>query len=115
MGAFFPVAPTYRVDLKSAKGRKVFQVAIRAIGPVIRSPGTGIFNGSENGSARERVVSILAGFKSNDAIPPVKVVRQAAGSQFPYKLTAGVHRLYCSLAVGYTHVPAIDGFDWSTL
>lgn len=28
-----------------------------------------------------------------------------------YKLTAGTHRLYCSIAAGFSRVPAVEGLD----
>jgi G:T-mismatch repair DNA endonuclease (very short patch repair protein) len=48
---------------------------------------------------------------ANDAIPPVEIVEMPVGGPHHHKLTAGVHRLYCSLAAGFTHVPTIEGFD----
>lgn len=73
--------------------------------------GVGIFNDSEEeGTARERVLRILRGFRLDNAIPPVEIVE----GQHPhrYKLTHGAHRFYCSLAAGFTSVPTIEGFDW---
>jgi hypothetical protein len=48
---------------------------------------------------------------TDGAIPPIELVGTPAGSLFRYKLTAGTHRLYCSLAAGFTHVPAVEGID----
>jgi hypothetical protein len=48
---------------------------------------------------------------TDGAIPPIELVDTPAGSLFRYKLTAGTHRLYCSLAAGFTHVPAVEGID----
>jgi hypothetical protein len=45
----------------------------------------------------------------------VQVRTLEPGNEHKYTLTAGAHRFYCSLAVGFTAVPAVQGFDWSTL
>jgi hypothetical protein len=83
--------------------------------PVYRAPGIGIFNDNDEATAMERVVSILRGFRSGAAIPPVEVVRQPTRADFRYKLVAGAHRFYCSLAAGFYHVPALMGFDINAL
>ena len=74
-----------------------------------------IFNDNEEASARERVVSVLRGFRSGAAIPPVKIVEAGAEYGYRYKLVDGAHRFYCALAVGFTHVPTVRGFDWGAL
>ena len=78
-----------------------------------RAPGIPVFNDSHDTglSAHGRVVSILCGFRDGAEIPPVEVVPAPQGSAHLFKLTHGTHRLYCSLAAGFTHVPAIIGFD----
>jgi hypothetical protein len=111
MAHFVPPGTAYRVDLSAAKGRTVFEVPIDEIGPVRRKPSVGIFNKNDRKTARERVLCILNGFRTNAAIPPIELVDTPAGSPFRYKLTAGTHRLYCSLAAGFSHVPAVEGFD----
>jgi hypothetical protein len=45
-----------------------------------------------------------------EAIPPVEVVECGPGSLHRFKLTAGTHRLYLSLAAGFSHVPAVKGW-----
>src|ERR1700730_11284201 len=102
MTGFVPTAAAYRVDLDAAKGGAVFEVRIDEIGPLQRNPGVGIFNNNEIKTARERVLSILKCFRTGAAIPPVELVDAPAGSPFRYKIVAGTHRLYCSLAA---HVP----------
>jgi hypothetical protein len=69
----------------------------------------------EHQTARERVLRLLRRFRAGDSIPPVEVVVCPPGYAYPYKLTHGAHRLYCSLAAGFTHIPAVNGFDWSAL
>ena len=111
MDEFTPKMVSYRVTYGAADGKMVFKVAIDDISPVKRNPGIGIFNDNKEESARDRVIKILRGFKTNDSIPPVEVVPEKEESDFRYKLVHGAHRLYCSLAAGFTHVPAIKGFD----
>ena len=115
MMGFVPTSNAYRPDPVHFPGRQVYLVAMQDIGPVMRGPGVAIFNGNDEASARERVVRILRSLRSGDAIPPVEVVEGRPGYQYPYKLVHGTHRFYCTLAAGYTHVPAVEGFDISTL
>jgi hypothetical protein len=102
---FVPSSTAYRV--LQGKGQ-IREVRIDDVGPVSRDP---MFRDSiEEGSARDRVVRLLRGFRSGDAIPPVEVVK-GSGYGHPHKLTHGAHRFYCSLAAGFTHVPTVEGFD----
>jgi hypothetical protein len=111
MRGFMPTFTAYRVNQRLFQN--VREVLIKDVGPVRRNPGVGIFNDSEEegGSARERVVRILRGFRFDNAIPPVEIVEGEAGKPSRYKLVHGAHRLYCSLAAGFKCVPAIEGFD----
>ena len=114
MIGFKPSSAAYRSDPGAFPARQIFEVRIDEIGPVQRAPNVGIFNDSPKATARERVVAILQGFRSGAAIPPVEVVEAASSGAHPYKLVHGSHRLYCSLAAGFTHVPAVEGFDQGT-
>ena len=107
---------SYNTD-DTYRDRRVYQVAIKEIAPVRRAPGIPIFNDSDDTglSARERVVAILRGFRNSSKIPPVEVVSAEQASSHLFKLTHGVHRLYCSLAAGFTHVPAVIGLDINAL
>jgi hypothetical protein len=109
---FVPSSPAYIVDRSSCKDQRVRLIAICDIGPVCRSPGVPYFNASaERGlTAKERVIQILQAFVSGVALPPVELVETPV-DKHPFKLTDGVHRLYLSLAVGFTHIPAVEGFD----
>jgi hypothetical protein len=110
MRGFFPTFTAYRVNQKLFPNTR--EVLIQEIGPVSRNPGEGIFNNSvAEGSAHDRVVRILRGFRFDDAIPPVEIVEAHAGRPYRYKLFHGAHHFYCSLAAGFKCVPAIDGFD----
>lgn len=114
MVGFVPKSRSYRAP-STYKDQHVYEVSIEDVGPVCRAS---IFKDDTEGerqTARERVLRLLRGFRAGDAIPPVEVVVGPPGYGYRYKLTHGTHRLYCSLAAGFTHVPAIDGFDWETI
>jgi len=110
MRAFVPTFTAYRVNQRLFPN--VREVPITDVGPVVRAPGVSIFNDSEEeGSARERVLRILRGFRFDDAIPPVEIVVGQTGYPYRYKLVHGAHRFYCSLAAKFKCVPCIEGFD----
>ena len=110
MEGFAPTFTAYRVNQRLFLNAR--EVSIKEIGPVVRGPGVGIFNDSEEeGSARERIVRILRGFRFDNAIPPVEIVEGQLGFAYRYKLVHGAHRFYCSLAAGFKNVPTIRGFD----
>lgn len=114
MSGFVPASKAYRISKLLGENTSIQEIRIEDIGPVHRS--VGIFRDSPDGiPVRERVINILRGFRSGDAIPPVKFVENKPGSAHRYKLTDGTHRLYCSIAVGFTHIPAVKGFDWDSL
>jgi hypothetical protein len=110
MRGFVPTFTAYRVNQRLFPN--VHEVPIKDVGPVLRNPGVGIFNDGEGeGSARERVVRILRGFRFDNAIAPVEIVDGQVGYPYRYKLVHGAHRFYCSLAAGFKSVPTIKGFD----
>jgi len=110
MRGFVPTFTAYRVNQRLF--RDVREVPIKDVGPVLRDPGVGIFNDSEEeGSARERVVRILRGFRFDDAIPPVEIVQGPAGYPYQHMLVHGAHRFYCSLAAGFKSVPTVKGLN----
>lgn len=111
MDGFKPASIAYRVEMNDTQSNGIFEVSIDEVGPVQRALGVSIFNDSDGATARDRVVSILRGFRAAALIPPVEVVSEPAGSLFRYKLVHGAHRFYCSVAVGFSHVPAVMGFD----
>ena len=49
-----------------------------------------------------------------ESLPPVQIVLTPSGSA-PFELLDGVHRLYLSLALGYTHVPAVPVLKLDTI
>jgi hypothetical protein len=112
MDGFVRKARSYRTAPDPNKERPIFEVAIEDVGPLRRAS---IFKDdmeTERKTARERVLRLLKGFHADDAIPPVEVVEASPDYGYRYKLTHGAHRLYCSLAAGFTHIPAVKGFDW---
>jgi len=113
MAHFVPAGRAFRPDLEAAKGEAIFEARIDEVGPLRRNPGVGIFNDNEVATARERVVRILKGFREGVEIPPVILVKDTSGSVFRYKISHGSHRFYCSLAVGFSHVPAVEGIDFT--
>jgi hypothetical protein len=114
MTGFMPASKAYRSDKILRENATIQEICINDLGPVHRS--VGIFRDSSDGvPARERVIKILLGFRSGASLPPESVVENNPGSPHRYKLTDGTHRLYCSIAVGFTHIPAVKGFDWDSL
>jgi hypothetical protein len=111
MAGFVPHGRTFRPDLGAVGTEVVFEARIEEVAPLRRNPGVGIFNNNEEATARERVVRLLRGFREGTAIPPVELVADSSFSGCRYKITHGSHRFYCSLAAGFSHVPAIIGFD----
>jgi len=111
MVGFVPVSSAFCVDLNGLIEQDIFEVHIPQISPVIRASGIGIFNTNYEATAQKRVVNILCAIRGNIPLPPVQVVAGKNDSLFRYKLTAGHHRLYCSIACGFTHIPAVLGFD----
>lgn len=113
MANFVPTSRSYSVDRQAFPGHQPYEVKIRDIEPVRRQLGHGVFNDQvETGeTAKSRFSRILAGFLRNDDIPPVELVLQPQGARHKYKLTHGAHRFYLSIAAGFTHIPAVDGFD----
>ena len=117
MQGFIPRAPSYRTTAGAEHRGPVLSIRIDEMPPVRRAPGVGVFNTDrETGrSPRERVVSICRAFRDDVALPPVEVLSLESTDTYRYRLVHGAHRFYCSIAAGFTHVPAVLGFDWSTL
>jgi len=113
MGSFVPLSTSYQVDASSVPNRAIFKIPVRDVQPVRRQLSHGVFNNdSESGlPARDRVVRILGGFRTGEAMPPVEVIELPMGNKYRYRLTHGAHRFYWSVAVAFTEVPAVKGFD----
>ena len=104
MAEFRPKAPQYRADPSDLKnGQTILSVSVLEVEP-LRSRklnhGDGFF------ASEAQVVDLLRGFIEGSAIPPVDVERQPSGSAYRYSLYHGTHRFYCSVAAGFSHVPA---------
>ncbi len=87
-------------------------IEIKDIDHNIRTEGVPIFNDGENEegdckTAKDRTTSILNALMQNDPLPPIKVEQCMAQSKFKYTIKEGAHRLHCSIAAGYTKIPAI--------
>jgi hypothetical protein len=108
LNTFAPKSDAYLTDNSRARGRTIHNVRISDIEPVRRRP---LFRDNEEGCAAERVYRILQAFRLGQPIPPVEIIDSSQVGVHRYKLTHGVHRLYCSLAAGFSHVPAVEGFD----
>jgi len=64
-----------------------------------------------NGFVHDRLVSILKGFVADAELPPVDLLvlpplSDISAAPFRYRLVAGVHRFYASIAAGFEFVPA---------
>ena len=107
MRGFIPAQKSYYADLKAFLGWTVYEIRVDEVEPVRRQLSHGVFNDdAETGrSAKDRVLDILRGFTNGAAIPPVDVI-QVQGADYRYKLTHGAHRFYCSVAAGFSYIPA---------
>jgi hypothetical protein len=112
MSRFAPASRTYHVDTN--RFPNFCEVRIDDVDATRRQLNHGVFNDdAETGrSAKDRVISIFRGFLNSSALPPVEVVRLPPGASSRYKLTHGAHRFYLSIAAGFTHVPAVKGFEF---
>jgi len=112
MVSYSPTEASYKPDLQKTKGEEILLIPINEIAPLIeRAKCKGIFCDNENDTAKERVVRILKWFKEHKAIEPISVAELGETEKFKYKVLAGSHRFHCSIAVGFTKMPAILGFD----
>src|SRR5262249_7220585 len=110
MERFKPYGPAYLVD-PTAIG-SILTLRVTDVAPMRRQLSHGVFNDGETQTARERVLAILRDFCARKPLYPVEVIPQA-GALHPFRLHHGVHRFYCSLIAGFTHVPAIEAYDFS--
>jgi hypothetical protein len=105
MHGFVPRSRAYNVRRSN---EQIVEVSIEDVSPLLRKP---LFRDSidEGISVDDRVVSILRGFRLGESFLPVEIAQGDA--PYRYRLTQGAHRFYCSLAVGFSHVPAIIRLD----
>jgi len=107
MLGFAPTHRAFRADPTAFPQGGVVEVAIADVKPVKRQLSHGVFNDSSSGSARERVVRILRGFREDSPFPPVEVVRLGDGP-YRFELYHGAHRFCCAAVAGFSAVPAVD-------
>ena len=93
---FKPASPAFRCD-----GPHVL-IPLAEIECPRRNPGVTL---DRNGFGRERMMNILIGIQRGDAMPPIQIEAADSGPR-RFRLRAGFHRYYASLAVGYSYVPA---------
>jgi hypothetical protein len=107
---FVPAEQSYRAAAPQRKtDRAIRVISIAQIEPLIRQLSHGPFNDEKDGpSAETRVTALLTGFVSGAPIPPIEILRADVSSQYEHRLYHGAHRYWCSVAVGFTHIPAID-------
>lgn len=115
MIGFAPATESYRAGPPeqglSLEGLPLVTIPIASVEPVRRRLKYGVFNDDayHGISAEARVKQILVGFRHDDALPPVQVVRLPdSSSGSTHRLHNGAHRFYCAVAAGFTHVPAIE-------
>jgi len=96
-------------------GRDVHIVCIQDIAPCEqRAALKGIFcDKTAEHTAKDRVVSILNGFHNNHLIEPVEIKPFQGEQKYQYQMHHGSHRLHCSIAVGFTHIPVV--YSWGSL
>ena len=73
-------------------------VPIEQVDPPLRDPGVTWFH-------RDRMVTILRGFRSNARLPAIVAHCPPGANKFPFAVRDGLHRFYASVAIGFTHVP----------
>ena len=83
-------------------------IEIVNICPPLRKPGVWLdFNGFD----AERTKNILYGMTANEKLPPVELIvipnYDAFYRPYQYGLINGFHRYFCSLALGYSALPAV--------
>jgi hypothetical protein len=58
-----------------------------------------------NGFNRDRTMAVLRGICEVSSMPPIPVWRTLEGP-WSFEIRDGYHRLYASIAVGFSHIPA---------
>ena len=112
MEGFVPAQPSFQAGPSPWPDLAVFQVVFEDVEPLIRRGTHGVFNDNvETGSAHDRVVRILRGFREGSAIPPVEVARVTGSGGSHFKLVHGAHRFYCAVAAGFSHIAAVEVVD----
>jgi hypothetical protein len=104
---FKPQQKNYLPDLNETKSATVEILEIESFEPLLqRHRSIGVFC-KNNETPKQRVSRILNWLKNNTPIEPIGY-RPSEQSGYKYKLAEGSHRFHAALAMGYTHVPAIQ-------
>jgi hypothetical protein len=105
---------THYKSFQEFEGNSVQIIPISQINHKIRKNNTPLFNDgiNEEGeqlTAKERVLNILSGFDNGQKIKPVKLYREDGVDKCVnlFKMAAGCHRLHCSIAYGFSSIPAV--------
>lgn len=82
----------------------VLHLAIACIRAPRRKLSYGVFRDEQS------VVGIFRGFRMSGTLPPILVVRLTGTSEdgCTHRLYDGSHRFYCSIAAGFTQIPAVE-------
>jgi len=113
---FVPESSSYIPDESKVEGKEIFYVLLNDIEPLKeRASSKGVFCADDKSSAEERVLRLLRWFVAGESVEPVRVVCNEEGDKYKYRLTEGCHRLHCSIVVGFTGIPAVEGFDINAL
>jgi hypothetical protein len=113
---FVPCCSSYVVDTQKFVNRNVCIVAIKDVAPVRRAIGIPTLKSDDfHGlSAEDRCISLLKAMVAAKPLPPIELKPTQIGKQ-EFELKDGTHRLYLSLALGFTHVPAVRWLDIEAL
>ncbi len=60
------------------------------------------------GFNERRILRILKCISNNVELPPILVQQNRRNSSYKYIIIDGFHRFYSSIAVGFTHIPAVE-------
>jgi hypothetical protein len=61
----------------------------------------------KGGLRRRSFVSILRKIASESAMPPIQLEELPPDGEYAYGIHRGTHRFYASVAVGFSHIPAV--------
>jgi hypothetical protein len=68
---------------------------------------------SHGGFDQARMISLLRGIVAGAKLPPIEVTERNSGS-YRYRLIHGAHRFHASVIAGFTHIPAVPGWEPET-
>jgi len=104
MDGFKPISAAYGLPEGD-----VFLAPLSSIMPMTDTQMIGRSRLTFNGLDRDRMVSALSAIATGATLPPIKLFPHRHQG-FEFLLADGMHRFYASMAVGFTHIPAIEGW-----